>query len=822
MKHVFWLFLLSTLFTKPARSQSGGATSTSIGSGTVLSGIVLDSVSRKPVAFATVALLTDKRVATTGTTTDEQGRFGLGSTTPGSYTLSVSFVGYRTTLRSGILIQAGQSADVGTILLQTDAKTLGAVNVVAQKALVEDKGDRLVYNAENDIANTGGTAIDVMRKVPMLSVDLDGNLKMRGSSNIKVLVNGKPSSIMARNLADALKQMPASSIKSVEVITSPGAKYDAEGSAGVINIITKKAITGTNGSVNATGGNLNRGLGLNLTTKGEKLGLNVQLSGNQYRNIASSTTTRTTLVDGQPAGVLLQRSNQDNVSLSGNGTVSLDYDPDSLNRISLSTAGWGGNFPTNSQLYTLQTDTQGAVVQEYNRDIRHRNPFGNTEFNLGWTRTFKQPGREFAVLTQYSRMPDNYFYTIRQTPPGSETTNYLERATNYSRNKEYTLQTDYSHPFKLRWRDTTTAKLEVGAKTIRRDIGSDYTIESALTGREADYTIDPTRSNQFTYRQQVTAAYVSLKLETKSKWNLTAGARLEHTSIMGDFPSTNTSFITGYNNLIPSVTLAKTLGESHTVKLSYTQRISRPLVWYLNPYRDYTDAKNVRTGNPYLNPELTHATELSYSTFNKEGSSLNAALYWRQTNNSIEYLTTVDPQGVGLMGPQNIGRNASYGVNINGVWQVNKALNVTVGTDIMYVDLISRALSLRNRGWIGNANATVSYKLPHDLSLEANGNVFSGGVSLQSDYSAFYFYGLSVKKEFMDKKISLTLNINNPFTPANRLTENQYSTTFLAQQQLSFVNQSFRLTVNYKFGSTSSGNGKTGRKITNDDAKGGR
>ncbi len=819
MKNLFWLFLLSTLFVNTVRAQSDG--STQPGSATLLRGTVLDSTARKPVSFATVALLRSTTVLT-GTTTDELGRFAFTNVAPGSYTLTVSFVGYRTTTRPNVQSTAGQATDLGPILLRADTRTLGEVNVVAQKPLIEDKGDRLVYNAENDLANTGGTAVDVMRKVPMLSVDLDGTLKMRGSSNIKVLVNGKPSAIMARNLADALKQMPANSIKSIEVITSPGAKYDAEGSAGVINIITKKAITGTNGSVNATGGNLNRGLGLNLTTKGKKLGFSTQLNADQYRNISSSSGTRTTLVDGQPAGDLYQRSDRDNTSLSGNGTMSLDYDPDSLNRISLSATAWGGNFPNNVQLYTRQTDAQGAVVQEYDRAIRHRNPFGNTEFNLGWTRTFKQPGREFSVLSQYSRTPDNYFYDLSQTAPGSEATTYLERATNYSRNKEYTLQTDYSHPFKLNWHDTTTAKLEVGAKTIRRDIGSDYLIESSLTGRETDYAIDPARSNQFTYSQQVTAGYASLKLDTKSKWSLTSGVRLEHTSLSGDFPTTNTSFSTAYNNLIPSVTLAKTMREKHTVKASYTQRISRPLIWYLNPYRDYTDAKNVRTGNPYLNPELTHATELSYSTFDKEGSSFNAALYWRQTNNSIEYLTTVDAQGVGLSGPQNIGRNASYGLNINGVWQASKILSVTVGTDITYVDLISRALSLRNRGWIGNFNTTVSYKLPHDLTLEANGYANTGGVALQSDYSGVFFYGLSAKKEFMTKKASLTLNINNPFTPANILSVNQFSTTFVGQQRLAFVNQSFRLTFSYKFGSTSSGGSKASRKISNDDGKGSR
>ncbi|GAB3563376.1 outer membrane beta-barrel family protein [Spirosoma luteolum] len=790
---------------------------------TLLTGTVVDSTTHKPVGYATVALLKPDGTLGAGTTADEQGHFGFSAVGAGTYRVSVSFVGYLPTVRAGVTVQPGQPADLGELQLRPDTKTLSEVRVVAQKALVEDMGDRLVYNAENDIAITGGTAVDVLRKVPMLTVDLDGNLSMRGSRNIKVLVNGKPSSIMARNLADALKQMPASSIKKVEVITSPGAKYDADGSAGVINIITKKAVTGTNGSVNATLGNLNRSLGLNLTTKGQKLAFATSLNGNQFRRISDWNSRRTTLVDGQPAGELLQRNSRDNSSLSGNGDLSLDYDPDSLNRISFSANAWGGNFPNNNQLYTRQTDQTGAVVQEYWRDVKHRNPFGNTEFNLGWTRTFKQPGRELAILTQYARMPDNYFYSITQTGINSEVPNYLERATNYSRNKEYTLQTDYTHPFSIRRsRDTTTGKLEVGAKTIRRDIGSDYTIESARTGLEADYQIDPNRSNVFTYNQQVTAGYVSLKLETRRKWNLTLGSRLEHTRIAGDFPTTSTSFTNDYNNLIPSATIAKTLREKHTLKLSYTQRISRPLVWYLNPYRDYTDAKNVTTGNPYLNPELTHATELSYSTFGKSGSSFNGALFWRQTNNSIEYVTTVDRSGVGLSGPQNIGRNASYGINLNGVLQPTTALNITLGTDLTYVDLTSPALQQRNTGWIASVSTNLSYKLPHDLTLQGNGYLNTGEISLQGTNTGWYFYGVSAKKEFWTKKASLTLNVSNPFTPYNRVTARLDAPTFRSELVGRFQNRSARLTFTYAFGSAKDSPAKTSRKISNDDGKGSR
>ncbi|NEU65351.1 TonB-dependent receptor [Spirosoma agri] len=785
-----------------------------------ITGSLTDSSSTKPVPFATVAIQGSDTKLISGVTTDEKGSFVLDKIAVGTYKLVISFVGYRTKTIEKIAISAAKPLlDLGNIVVSPDSRNLNEVNVVGQKALIEDKGDRLVYNAEKDASNTGGTAVDVLRKVPMLTVDLDGNLKMRGSGNIKVLVNGKPSSIMARNLADALKQMPANIIKSVEVITSPGAKYDAEGSAGVINIITKKGVQGTNGTVNVTGGDLNRSLGGNLNVKGKKLGLAISLNGYQYRNIAENSSLRTALTNDQPSSILQQSTSRDNTGTGGFGEMSLDYDPDSTNRINFSANAWGGNFPMNSTLDSRLTDPQGAVIQQFHRDINFRNPYGNTEFNLGWTKSFKKPGREFAILTQYARMPDNYYYTITQTDMKSEVPSYLERSTNLSRNNEYTFQTDYTHPFTAYTKhDTLTFKAEAGAKAIQRNIGSEFVIEQALSGQERDYAIDPSRSNDFTYDQRVVAGYASLKVDTKRKWNLTAGARLEHTNIEGDFVSTQSRFTNQYQNLIPSFTLAKTLWTKHTVKVSYTQRISRPLIWYLNPYKNYSDPKNIQTGNPFLNPELTHATELSYSTFGKEGSSFNAALFWRQTNNSIEWLSTVDAQGVALTTPQNIGRNASYGANLNLALQPTKSINLSVGSDITYVDLTSIALNQRTSGWVWSLSPNFSYKLPKDLTLQANGYVGSGWISLQSRNSGWYYYGLSAKKELMDKKVTLTLNLNNPFNRSVKITGEQFAPSFTAQNTSLFVNRSVRLTLSYKFGQMSSG-GKQSRKISNDDKK---
>ncbi len=796
---------------------SGGLLAQSDQAGQI-TGVLTDSTTSKTIPFATVALKADAKLIT-GTTTDGTGAFGLTNLPLGKYQLEISFVGYRTKTIPVVLTNSNPTLRLEKNQLTPEDRTLGEVTVVSQKALVEDKGDRLIYNAEKDISNAGGTAADVLRKVPTLSVDLNGNVQMRGNSNLKVLINGKPSAMMARNLADALKQMPANTIKSIEVITSPGAKYDAEGSAGVINIITKKALQGFNGSVNATAGNFNRGLGTNLALKKKKWGLSLAANGYQYRNIRDIQTNRTTLLDGKPVNILSQISTGDNTGTGGYGEMSIDYDPDSTSRINFAANVWGGNFPNDSRVFNNLTDPAGVSLQAFRNDIRFRNPYGNGQLDLGYTKTFKKPEQEFSFLTQFSLMPDNYFYDTDRYSL-SEQLLLRQHSTNYSRNKEYTLQTDYTHPFTRKGaKDTTSFKLEVGAKAILRDIGSEYRVEE-LRDAEKGWIVDPTQANDFDYTQNVYSGYTALRMETKRKWSLNAGARFEHTDIRGNFLTTKTALASQYNNLIPSVTLSKGL-KTHTLKVSYTQRIQRPQIWYLNPWLNASDPKNLQTGNPYLDPEVSHATELSHSVTTKKGVSINSALYWRQTDNAIEFLSTVDSTGVSLVKPQNIAQRKAYGLNINLSGQINKNWTMNGGSDLRYIDLYSPALKQGNSGMIWNVNFNSTYKLPNNYTLQANGSYGSGWISLQGTNSGFYWYGFSAKREFWDKKASLTLGVNNPFSRGIRQTATESAPSFRSEGRYFFVNRSARLTFEWRFGQMNAGGSKQSKKISNDD-RGGR
>jgi outer membrane receptor protein involved in Fe transport len=786
-----------------------------------LTGSLVDSVTSQPVLFATVAVR-DAATLVAGTTTDSTGAFSV-ALPPGSYTLTLSSVGYRTKTQATTVAQS--PVPLGPIRLRPESQTLGEVTVAAQKALIEEKGDRLIYNAEKDISNVGGSAADVLRKVPSLSLDLDGNIQMRGNSNIKVLINGKPSAMMARNLADALKQLPADNIKSVEVITSPGAKYDAEGAAGVINIITKKALQGFNGSVMASAGTLNRSVNTKLALKTKKLGVSLATNGYQFRNIREVQTTRTTLANGTPLNYLAQTSFADNTGTGGYGEFSLDYDPDSTSRINLSANAWGGYYPNNSSVINHLTDPAGNVLQQFRNNIRLSNPYGNSQFDLGYTKTFHRLAdvrtgvapAEFSLLAQYSRMPDNYFYDAdRFTLDETAQLIFRQHSTNYSRNKEYTLQADYTYPFQIRTaRDTTRLKLETGLKAIRRDIGSEYRIEQSVDGR-LPFVLDPSQSNDFDYNQQIFAGYGALRIEARSKWTLNLGARLERTLITGNFMTTSTNLSSQYTNLIPSLLVSKGLG-SHTLKASYTQRIQRPQLWYLNPWVNASDPRNLQTGNPYLNPELNHAIELGHSVSTKAGLSINSAFYWRMTNNAIEYVRTVDETGISLSKPQNIAQRVAYGLNMNLSGQASTVWTLNGGIDLRYVDLRSPGLNQRNNGLVGNVNISSTYKLPHNYTFQANGNANSGWISLQGRGSSFYWYGFALKRELLDKKASLTLGVNNPFNRGVVQTFTQAAPTFDSETRSLFVNRSVRIAFEWRFGQMSSG-GKQSKKISNDDA----
>lgn len=317
--------------------------------------------------------------------------------------------------------------------------------------------------------------------------------------------------------------------------------------------------------------------------------------------------------------------------------------------------------------------------------------------------------------------------------------------------------------------------------------------------------------------QRVYSGYASLRLNNQRKWSLNAGARLEHTEIKGDFLTTGTSLNQQYNNLIPSFMLSKGI-KKHTLKVSYTQRITRPLIWFLNPWVNRSDPKNIVTGTPDLRPELNHAFELGYSVSGPKGLSVNTALYYRLTDNAIEYLSTVDTAGVSLNRPLNIAQRKVTGLNTNVSSQAIKNLNFNGGFDLRYLQVASPALGQKNSGFVWNINGNTTYNLGKNYILQANGNYNSGWISLQRTNSYFLWYGFSAKRHLWDKKASLTLAVNNPFNRGILQRNIEKAPSFESESRFLYVNRSVRLNFEWRFGQMSAEGGKQGKKIRNDDS----
>ncbi|WP_197464032.1 TonB-dependent receptor domain-containing protein [Rufibacter sp. DG15C] len=830
------LFLLSSLWAQSPTAIPLPSTTSATGGGSVqraggkVSGAVTDSTTKKAVEFATISLVsaaTGKPVD--GTVTDDRGRFTLNRVAFGTYTLQVSFIGYNTYTRSAFTVsEKDAEVELGNIVLKPVQNKLREVTVVGEKPLVEDKVDRMVYNAEQDITNIGGTASDVLKKVPSLTVDLDGNVQLRGSSNVRVLINNKPSSIMANSVADALRQIPSDMIKTVEVITSPSAKYDAEGSAGIINIITKKnTMYGVNGSVNASAGNRNANGNGNLNIRRGKFGFNANLGTHQQYNNKSDNELTRYVIDAPKAetfsSTLLQQGTSKRQGGGLFGQFGFDADLDSSNSINAGVNFYRGRF-NSSGFQSSVTDFRDNTTtpdRYLETTSENKNRHNSLDLNLGYTHIFK-PQQELAVLGQWTNGGMNTFSNQDNAINQNDFLDNLVRNTNEGFNREMTYQADYTHPFQNK------TLLEVGTKAILRHAESDAIY------RDIDVDTEQTkeRENSFGYDQDVYATYASYSFKALKNYNIKSGVRYEYTDLQANYIApAQPSFKDNYSNLIPNVMVSRTF-KSQTVRVGYTQRIQRPQIWYLNPYVNTQDNINYSFGNPELSPELTHSYEVGYSNYFKT-SSVNVSLYWRQTNNAIENVRNIvgeedvnpDVEWLQKVGNSyttfyNIGKNATYGLSFSGNTKPVPAWNIGGSINLNYIDLKSVIQS--NAAWQYSFNVNTGYDFGKGLALQAFGSYSSPRPSIQGKFSGFYYSSVSVKKDLWDKKGSISVGVDNPFSKSIQFTSDLSNDNFIQNTVNQNYNRNVRVSFSYRFGKMDM-NAQPRRKksIKNDDAKGG-
>lgn len=811
------LLAAALLLARPAAAQTPAApAAAATGS---LTGTVLDSLKQEPVPYATIVLLPaadDKPI--TGVAADDNGKFALTKLTPGAFRLRVSYVGYGTQTRA-VTVTSGATA-VAAFRLPVAGTALAEAVVIGTKPVVEVRPDRMVYNAEQDVTNAGGTAADVLRKAPLLAVDGDGNVKMRGSSNFKVLVNNKPSPTLASNLAEALKGIPAEQIKSVEIITTPPAKYDGEGTAGIINIVLKKGVEqALNGRVGTTLGSRNSGLNGSLNFKTKKLGFTSSAGTGGWYGPNRSERTRLGKLDGS---LLSQRGDGNYSGQWQFGTVGLDYDLTEKQSLSLTAslnryAGHDYNTmlndfvsparPQDNQLFTRATNSVFSGL--------------NGELTGTYTKTYALPRKEWSVLGQYANNSGTFGYDFDQyqnayTNLETSRASYRERSRGRTPGSEVTLQTDLVQPFGEK------QTLETGLKSIWRRTGSVASVEgdSLLRDQRTGFQALTGRATDFSYTQNVQAAYATYTNKLGKKLTLSVGSRLERTALAASFRTTGSEIAPrGYLSLLPNGNAQYAFSDNNSLRAAYSRRITRPYIDYLNPFVDRSDPKNLVYGNPDLDPELTDSYELSFNTNGKAGS-LNIAASVRRTGNAIESIRLgPDAEGITRQTFANVAANSFYQLNFYGSAKPAKGWEISGGPDIQYIVRRSPALGIERRGFTATLNLNTSYKLPKDFTLQ--GFMFGSLPSpdLQGRGAANLYYQMGAKKTFLKGKADAVLNFAAPFNDY-WLYRNTTDTPAFAETNRNYAYQrSFRFAFSYRFGQAQQGRQR--KSISNDDVKGG-
>lgn len=779
-----------------------------------ITGTITDAASKEVVEFATIALVTADGKTIDGAVADMKGKFTLNKIATGNYKLVISFVGFETKTVDVEISDKKDQLDVD-IAINSEAKVLSEVVVEGQRSTIEERVDRTIYNAENDATTRGGDATDVLKRVPMLSVDFDGNVSLRGSQNILVLINNKPSTIMASSVADALKQIPAEQIKTVEVITSPSAKYDAEGTGGIINIITKKnTLEGATLNINSSAGIRGSNLGLNGNYRRGKLGISLGGWGRANYNVKGSFLSDQTISGIQT----IQKSDTRTQNMFGNYTLGFDYDINKYNVLTGSFRLGARDGKNNQYDVNQQSGNPLSTTALWNSETLNQSK--NFDFNLNYTKTFEKPQQEFSLLGMYSRNNRNdNFENIYEIEDGLPST-LREKNLNDSYNQEITIQADYQTPL------GANQIVEFGGKNIWRQVFSNFTSFEDPEG-DGTYVADERsqNSNNLNYDQNVTAGYLAYTLSTQSGYGIKAGARYEYTTINAYTQTESSIEIPSYGTLVPSINLSKKLKNNNTLKAAYNRRIQRPSIQFLNPNIQRNNPLNISYGNPELEPEFTNNYELSYSTAIK-GTTLSFSAFMRNTNSAIQRFRFNSGDTIKTT-YRNIGQEDAYGINIFTNIIIGK-LTLNGGGDIYFASLDNNspveALRASNEGLVFSGRLFGNYQLKNDWALQFFSFYRGRQVQLQGTQGGFGIYSLAINKNFKNKKGSIGFGAENFFAPSMKIRNELVSPTINQSGYNEMYNMNFKINFSYRIGKMSFDQQRprrSRRSINNDDLKDG-
>ena len=767
-----------------------------------LKGRLVDSASAKPIPDATINFLQPQKKISRTIVSDKSGAFQT-SLLPGPYRVTITHTGFRKKVMQ--LAVEGQPLDMGSMQLVAMVKSLSEVTVTAARPLVEQKDDRLIYNVEEDPAAKSESASDILRKTPYVNVDGDGAIQVNGQSNFKVLLDGRETALFSQNVKEALKSFPGATIARIEVITSPSAKYDAEGVGGIINIITKKKVAGYNGTINSNITTIgNRSAGMNINLKKGKVGISAAYSLTNNPGLPADLLNVTT--PGQPIAFVRREivGHRETEMFFHQGNLELSYDLDSTNTLVV----YGNmtrirNEQFNHQnIYTLFSNGSSDTDPYF---LENRLAVPTHGFGTDFIRKYKKkPQKELTFRFQA------LYNTVRNFANSQQEIGSFDRfILNNSEafNSEYTLQGDLIEPL------NKTTRLETGIKTILRKAHSDF--ESQVKFDKADpYHIDPANSNRFSYDQNVYSGYVSLNKTFKA---VTAriGLRVEHTSVDGDFISTGTVVQQEYTSFIPNILLSRAFSKSMNSNLTYGVRLGRPSINSLNPFVNNSDSLVRSYGNPDLGPQYIHNIAWQIRFF-KGSKFISFQTGYNFANNLIIQNPSFDPAtGITSITGANAGQIREFTLGF--------VSNLPVGKWNIAVNSTGRLARIRNSlqsSWFntfaGNVNANLTYKASPRFTISSNSGYF---VPLRTPNNTFpdnYFYGVNFAYKVFKQKLTITANFTNFLEEKRKLTfitENDY---FITKNTNTILFRNFGLALSYSFGRLKENVSKK-KGVNNDD-----
>jgi outer membrane receptor protein involved in Fe transport len=779
-----------------------------------LKGHVMVEGSNEDVPYVTVTVQDDSAQVITRQASDGSGRFTVTLKQAGSYELILSAVGYQTETRKVSVDEGETSRNLGNIAMKEGVE-LKEVSVTVQKPLIKSDPDKLIYSVEADPEAKSNTALEIIRKVPLLTVDAEDNVTLNGQSNYKVLVNGKSSSLMSNNFKEVIKSMPASSIKDIEVITNPSSKYEAEGVGGIINIITIK--NKTNGYTGSVGGNVDSrgGYGANayVSANIEKFSFSTNLFNYHFRQPTSEgASNRVNHISEEFRYTDSKSKNK----YTGNGnSVNFEagYEIDTLNLISASGWGYFGNYSFDNIGITEDRNVNNIPVRRYQNQMDGTNGYGYLSGNVDYQRSFAKKDKTFTTSYKLDYNPNN---TRNESSVDGELNyaSYRQKSDNRASGQTHTFQLDYYDPL------TEAHQVETGVKGIYRRNFSETDL--FVFDQDNDrWEEDLSRLNDLDYNQYIVGAYAGYLFKHK-KISTKVGGRAEYTRNDGIFKSQqNTDFQNSFFNFIPYLNFTYALKPSQTVKMSYTQRLFRPGIWALNPYVNDLNPMDISYGNPKLDAEISHSFSASYGQFAPK-FNFNIDLNGSITNNSVQNYSFITPEGVRHSTYGNIGSNQRYGANLYASIRPTPKLNFYLNGRANYVFLDSNnEMNHHNEGFTGGGSFGGRLTLWKGSGLSANAGGGLPWIMLQGKSNGYYYTSLGLSQKLLKEKLDVSVYISDPFSRKIYYRSDFDDPTYTMHTENFRWGQTLRLNIVYRFGKMDTQVKKARRSITNDDQRSG-